>query len=61
MSYHTYLLSKGEMIFCVFGSLSKMYGFSGRLIRNEVHAISNLLETKSCDFGSALKIPYGTG
>ena len=60
MSYRTYLLSKGKVVFWVFERLSNMYEFSGRLIRNEVYVISDLLEQKSWDFGGALIIPYAT-
>ena len=38
-----------------------MYEFSGRLIRNEVHVIQDLLGKKSWDFGGALIIPYTIG
>ena len=49
------------MVFVVFERWSNMYEFSGRLIRNEVHVIQDLLGKKSWDFGSALIISYATG
>ena len=60
---HVFAVKKGKWFLNVWKLVKHVWiqWFSGRLIRNEVYAISDLLGKKSWDFGSAQNIPYATG